>query len=105
MYRSMFGLAVAPLLLLAPPLHAQANVQTDADYLQNRAHDLSGRIAIAVRKHRLARGKGRELQIAVRKVQTEAGHLRTVQGTVGRADADRMNQSLTDVERTLTNQP
>ncbi len=44
------------------------------------------------------------LQLSVRKVQTEAGHLQAVNGSIERPDADRMNQKLTDIERVLTHQ-
>jgi hypothetical protein len=45
------------------------------------------------------------LRLAVGQVQTQAGHLQTVNGTISRPEADRMNQKLTDVERILTHQP
>lgn len=104
MSRATSRFVALPLLLLAMPLQAQTRTQSDAEYLQERAHGLSGRIATAVRRHHVSRRKGAELQLSVRKVQVEAGHLQAVDGTVGRAEADRMNQSLTDVERTLTHQ-
>ena len=93
-----------PLLCLAAPLQAQATAGTDSDYLQQRAATLNDRIDIAVKEHHLTRKKAAKLHLSVGKVQTEAGHLQTVNGAISRPDADRMNQRLTDVERTMTHQ-
>lgn len=78
---------------------------SDGEYLQRRAASLNKRIDAADRRHLLTRRDAADLHLAVGQVQTEAGHLQTVNGAVGRADADRMNQRLTDVERLLTRQP
>ncbi len=94
-----------PLLWLAAPVHAQEPLQGDSDYLQQRAASLNDRIDIATKEHKLSRKKAAKLHLAVGKVQTEAGNLQTRNGTIRRSDADRMNQELTNVERTLTNQP
>jgi hypothetical protein len=94
-----------PLLCLAAPLHAQAPLETDSQYLQKRAASLTSRIDMAAKNHHLGRKKAAQLRLSVGKVQTEAGHLQAVNGTIARPDADRMNQSLTDVERILTHQP
>jgi len=83
----------------------QASIETDSDYLQHRAATLKRRIDSAVRQRHLTRSGADELRLAVGQVQTEAGHLQMVNGTISRPDADRMNQKLTDVERTLTHQP
>lgn len=79
--------------------------ESDRDYLQHRAVTLKDRIDTAVRKRNLTRRQAVNLRLAVGQVQTEAGHLQTVNGTISRPDADRMNQRLTDVERTVTHQP
>lgn len=84
---------------------ARPSIESDSDYLQHRAATLNGRIDNAFRQHRLTRKSADELRLAVGQVQTEAGHLQTVKGTISRPDADRMNQKLTDVERILTRQP
>lgn len=102
--RSPLPLMVLPLLFASATLHAQA-IETDSDYLQNRAASLNGRIDAAVKEHHLSRRKAARLHLSVRQVQTEAGHLQAVEGTVSRPDADRLNQQLTDVERILTHQP
>ena len=78
---------------------------SDSDYLQRRAATLNNHIDDAVRKRSLTRREAAKLHLAVGQVQTEAGHLQTVNGTISRPDADRMNQRLTNVERTLTHQP
>ncbi len=89
--------------------HVAAPVQdatgSVGDYLQHRAASLNSRIDRAVRKRSLTRREAAKLHRALGQVQTEAGHLQTVDGTIGRPDADRMNQRLTDVERVLTHQP
>ncbi len=82
----------------------QGTTGSDSDYLQRRAATLNSRIDGAVRKRSLTRQRAAKLHLAVGQVQTEAGHLQTVNGTIRRPDADRMNQTLTDVERTLTHQ-
>lgn len=105
MRRTLLPSILLPLLCLAAPLQAQGTVETDSDYLQQRAKTLNERIDVAVRKRDLTRAKAAKLHTAVGKVQKEAGHLQTVNGTIARPDADRMNQKLTDVERTLTHQP
>ena len=105
MRRTLLPSILLPLLCLAAPLHAQAGIETDSDYLQHRAASLNDRIDTAIRKHQLSRRSGARLRLAVGRVQTEAGHLQTVDGTISRPDADRMNQKLTNVERMLTRQP
>lgn len=105
MRRTLLPSILLPLLCLGAPLQAQGTVETDSDYLQHRAATLKDRIDIAVKEHHLTGKKAAKLRLAVGKVQTEAGHLQTVNGTISRPDADRMNQKLTDVERTLTHQP
>ena len=105
MRRTLSASIFLPLLCLTAPLQAQAAIETDSQYLQQRAASLNNRINMAVKEHRLSRKKAAELRLSVRKVQTEAGRLQAVNGTVSRPDADRMNQSLTDVERIMTNQP
>ncbi|MBB4087835.1 hypothetical protein [Sphingomonas carotinifaciens] len=105
MRRTLSPSILLPLLCLGTPLQAQGIVETNSDYLQQRAATLNDRIDIAVREHHLARKQAAKLRLSVSKVRTEAGHLQTVNGTIGRPDADRMNQNLTDVERTLTHQP
>lgn len=87
---------------VAPPV--QGETGSDSDYLQHRAATLNSRIDGAVRKRSLTRREAAKLHLAVGQVQTEAGHLQTVNGTISRPDADRMNQRLTDVERILTHQ-
>jgi hypothetical protein len=82
-----------------------AAIESDSDYLQHRAVTLNSRIDAAVKARRLSRQDAARMHVAVGQVQTEAGHLQAVNGTIRRPDADRMNQRLTDVERTLTHQP
>jgi hypothetical protein len=105
MRRTLISSFSLSLLCLAAPLQAQSAVGTDSDYLQHRAAELNGRINVAVGKHQVSRRKAAGLRRSVGRVQTEAGHLQTVKGTIDRPDADRMNQTLTDVERALTRQP
>lgn len=101
--RHIFPLSILlPLFCIAAPFQSRAAIETDSDYLQHRAAGLKGRIDSAVRKHRVSRREGARLRLTVGQVQTEAGHLQAVSGTISRPDADRMNQKLTDVERTLT---
>lgn len=104
MRRSLLPSILLPLLGLGSPLQAEGRVETESDYLQRRAATLNDRIDIAAKAHQLTRKKAARLRLSVRKVQTEAGHLQTVNGTIARADADRMNQTLTDVERILLRQ-
>lgn len=82
-----------------------AAIESDSDYLQHRAVTLNRRIDAAVKGRRLSRQDAAPMRLAIGQVQTEAGHLQAVNGTISRPDADRMNQRLTDVERTLTHQP
>ncbi len=103
--RCLIASALLPLLCLAAPLSAQGVNQSDGDYLQQRATSLSDRIDGAVTRHELSRRAGAKLRLSVRRVQTLAGNLQTRKGTIGKEDADRMNQQLTAVERTLTHQP
>lgn len=84
---------------------ARPQIESDGDYLQQRAATLNGRIDSAFRQRHLTRKSADKLRLSVGQVQTEAGHLQTVNGTISRPDADRMNQKLTDVERILTHQP
>lgn len=105
MRRILLPSILLPLLCLGAPLQAQGTGETDSEYLQQRAATLNDRINIAVKEHHLTRKKATKLHLSVSKVQTEAGHLQTVNGAISRPDADRMNQKLTDVERTLTHQP
>lgn len=105
MRRTLLPSIFLPLLFVGAPLQAHGTVQTDSDYLQQRAATLNDRINIAVKEHHLTRKKAAKLHRSVGEVQTESRHLQTVNGTITRPDADRMNQKLTDVERTLTHQP
>lgn len=86
-------------------IHSKAGMSGDSKYLQDRAATLDRRIEVAARRRELARRDATTLRLAVRQVQTEAGHLQAVNGNIGRLDADRMNQKLTNVERILTHQP
>ncbi|MEH3121599.1 MAG: hypothetical protein PGN16_06395 [Sphingomonas phyllosphaerae] len=83
----------------------QAANESDSDYLQHRAASLNKRIDAAIKGRHATRQEAAKMHLAVGQVQTEAGHLQAVNGTIDRADADRMNQRLTDVERALTHQP
>ncbi len=105
MRRVMLSFALLPLLCLTAPVAAQEVNQSDGDYLQDRAASLTNRIDGAVTRHELSKKTGARLRLSVRKVQTRAGNIQTRNGTIGKAEADRMNQQLTDVERTLTHQP
>lgn len=96
---------ILPLILVSVCAFAQEKIESDSDYLQHRAAQLYSRIDVAVRKHSVSDRKGQELQLAVGKVQTVAGNLQARNGVITRAEADRLNQQLTDVERSLTNQP
>lgn len=84
---------------------ARPSIESDSDYLQQRAATVNGRIDRAFRQHHLTRKSADKLRLTVGQVQPETGHLKTVNGTISRPDADRMNQKLTDVERILTHQP
>lgn len=79
--------------------------ESDSEYLQQRAASLNNRIDSALRGRHVTQNDAERLHLSVGEVQTEAGHLQTVNGTISRPDADRMNQKLTDVERLLTQQP
>lgn len=93
------------LLCVVSPVQGQDPAQSDSDYLQQRSATLNDRIDIAVKDRKLSKKAGAKLHASVGRVQTLAGNLQTRNGTISRADADRMNQQLTDVERTLTHQP
>lgn len=93
------------LLCVVAPVQAQEPAQNDSDYLQQRSATLNDRIDIAVKDRKLSKRAAAKLHASVGRVQTLAGNLQTRNGTISRADADRMNQQLTDVERTLTRQP
>ncbi|MBB4618535.1 hypothetical protein [Sphingomonas abaci] len=97
--------AVATVLCRRVAPDWNAKIEGDSDYLQHRAVTLNTRIDAAIKGHRLSRQDAVPLRLAVGQVQTEAGHLQAVHGTIHRPDADRMNQRLTDVERALTHQP
>ena len=109
MRRILLPSILLPLLVLAAPCQAQsvANksvADSDSAYLQERAKSLNGRIDSAVKKHKVSKKKAEKLHLSVRQVQTLAGKLQARDGKISRTDADRMNQQLTDVERTFTNQ-
>lgn len=105
MRRTLLPSLLLPFILLASPGHAQTTADTDSEYLQNRAATLNDRIDIAVKDRTLSKRKAARLHLSVGRVQTSAGNLQTRNGTISRADVDRMNQQLTDVERILTHQP
>lgn len=104
MRRTLLTSTLVPLVMLGTPLRAQTSIKTDSDYLQHRAVTLNSRIDAAVKGHHLTRQKALKLHASVRSIQTEAGHLQTVNNTISRTDADRLNQKLTDVERTMIHQ-
>jgi hypothetical protein len=102
MRRVLLLSAVLPLLWMGAPAHAQDAATNDADYLQNRAATLNDRIDIAANEHKLSKKKAKSLHLTVGRVQTQAGNLQTRNGTIAPSDVDRMNQTLTDVERALS---
>lgn len=101
MRRALLVSAVLPFLWVGAPAHAQDAETSDADYLQNRAATLNDRIDIAANEHKLSKKKAKSLHLTVGRVQTQAGNLQTRNGTIEPKDVDRMNQTLTDVERAL----
>ncbi|ALZ85100.1 hypothetical protein [Pseudomonas oryzihabitans] len=101
----LLPLLLAPAILFGTPAFGQQALETDSDYLQQRAASLNERIDTAVKERQVSKPEAAKLHLAVGQVQTLAGHLQTRNGTISRPDADAMNQKLTDVERILTHQP
>ena len=94
-----------PLIFAATCVHAQQALESDSDYLQSRAASLNKRIDGALKAHKVSKKQAADLHLSVGQVQTLAGNLQTRHGTISRQEADEMNQTLTNVERTLTHQP
>lgn len=53
----------------------------------------------------MSKRRAANLHVSVGRVQTDVGKLQNRDGMIDRQAMDRMNQQLTDVERTLTHQP
>jgi len=104
--RFALSLLILPsLLLFAVPVSAQTATETDSEYLQNRAKSLNDRIDVTERSGSLSKRRAANLHVSVGRVQTDVGKLQNRDGMIDRQAMDRMNQQLTDVERTLTHQP
>lgn len=101
----LLPLTLISLFFLGNHVLAQQTLESDSDYLQNRAALLNKQINFAVKKHKLSKKQAAELHVSVGQVQTLAGNLQARHGTISRRDADAMNQTLTNVERALTHQP
>lgn len=101
----LLPLLLVPAILFGTPAFGQQALETDSDYLQQRAASLNERIDTAVKERQVSKPEAAKLHLAVGQVQTLVGHLQTRNGTISRPDADAMNQKLTDVERILTHQP
>lgn len=93
------------LIFVGTCVHAQQALESDSDYLQSRAASLNKRIDAALKAHKVSKKQAADLHLSVGQVQTLAGNLQTRHGTISRQEADEMNQTLTNVERTLTHQP
>lgn len=93
------------LLFLGTTANAQQASESDSDYLQNRAASLNERIDTAVKHRQVSKKQATKLHLSVGQVQTLAGNLQARHGAISRQEADEMNQTLTNVERTLTHQP
>ncbi|MFS0826666.1 hypothetical protein [Pseudomonas phoenicis] len=101
MFKTLMPATLLALCCLALPACTQDKLQSDSDYLQDRAASLNLWIDKQARANALTQQQAEELRLSVGQVQTRAGNLQARNGTITRAQADALNQTLTDVERAL----